>query len=490
MVREEERSHMSFYRMTAADLLNGYRKKQFSPVEAVQALFARIDRLNPEINAFVTLNREDALKQARQSEAHCIKGTVRPLEGVPVGIKDLTNTKGLRTTYGSLVYKNNIPTRDATIVERLKQAGAIVIGKTNTPEFGHKGTTNNRLFGATRNPWKLSNGTGGSSGGSAAAVAAGFVPLAEGGDGGGSIRIPSASCGVFGFKPSFGRVPAGNRLDSVFAQTVPFISHGPISRTVDDAALMFDVIKGLSDHDPFSLDGSGCSAALAIHRSRKDGERRNRFRIGYTPDFGIYPLNSEIRKIFFDTLDRLREWGAAVEPAAIRMNRDLQGYVRYFNRLWMVGLAAGSRKLMEKHQDELSESLISMIHRGMDASAEEYIDMNRYRTYLWHMFQGAMGKFDVIVSPTLGAVEYGFEEEGPSEINGRPINAESDWMMTSPVNLIGHPACSLPIGFTEAGLPVGMQCIGHRPEDTALFAFAAWAERRLHVSTLAPVSKR
>ncbi|RYM05134.1 amidase [Sporolactobacillus sp. THM7-7] len=469
--------------MTAEDLLRHYRSKTLSPVTVIQSLFQRIDRLNPELNAFVTLNRDDALQRAAESESRWLRGDAGPLDGVPVAIKDLTNTKGLRTTYGSLVYRHYIPKFDATIVRRLKAAGAIILGKTNTPEFGHKGTTNNRLFGPTKNPWKLANGTGGSSGGSAAAVAAGLVPLAEGSDGGGSIRIPSSLCGVFGFKPTFGRIPSDNRARDAFSHTMPFISYGPIARTVADAALMFDIVQGAGDTDPFSLDRLSQSVCPLL----KKENGKERFRIGYTPDFGMYEVDEEIRSIFFQTLDRFRTWGAVVEPADIRMKKDLRGYVRYFNRLWMIGLTATSKKLMAGHREELSETLVSMIRRGEQASAEEYIGMNEYRTYVWHMLQGQFVKFDVLVSPTLAAVSYGFNEEGPTEINGRSIDPESDWMMTSPINLTGQPACSIPIGFTSSGLPVGMQAFGRRLDDIGLFRFAHWVEDHMHPATLAKI---
>ncbi|WKB37033.1 amidase [Terrilactibacillus sp. S3-3] len=222
---------------------------------------------------------------------------MRPLEGIPIAIKDLTNTKGLRTTYGSLVYKDHVPHRDATLVKRLREAGAIIMGKTNTPEFGHKGTTDNLLFGPSRNPWHSGRQAGGSSGGSAAAVAAGFVPLAEGSDGGGSIRIPSSLCGVFGMKPSFGRVPADNHLQRVFSNINPFISNGPIARTVRDAALMFDAVQGDVPTDPFSLS----KLEMSVYESLK--YKRRNFRIGYTLDFGMYEIDAEVKDVFLHTLD-------------------------------------------------------------------------------------------------------------------------------------------------------------------------------------------
>ncbi|WP_239984847.1 amidase [Sporolactobacillus pectinivorans] len=467
--------------LSAIELKHAYMEGRLTPSEVVKDALERIDSLNPRFNAFVTLNREQALEQAESAGKRYRERNARPLEGIPVAIKDLTNTEGLRTTYGSLVYENHVPDRDATIVSRLKSAGAVILGKTNTPEFGHKGTTNNRLFGASRNPWQPDNGTGGSSGGSAAAVAAGFCPLAEGSDGGGSIRIPSSLCGVFGFKPSFGRIPADNHPEDLFANTVPFISYGPIARTVSDAALMFDAVQGPSLLDPYSLDRMNPSICETL------GEKIKPFRIGYTLDFGMYHVDAEIQNVFERTLKKLEESGAIIEPADIRMEKDLRGYVRFFNRLWMIGLAVSTKDLMAGHQNELSETLVSMIHRGENATAEEFLNMNRYRTYIWKMFQEQFERYDVLVSPTLAAVAYPYEDEGPAHVNGQKINPESDWMMTSPVNLTGQPACSLPIGFTAAGLPVGMQCIGRRLDDRGLFQFAQWSETILNVPTLAPI---
>ncbi|WP_010632319.1 amidase [Sporolactobacillus vineae] len=464
----------------ATELIRLYSTHKLSPVDVTTEAFKRIRQLDPSINALITLNEDQALRQAKLSEERYRQGNSLQLDGVPVAIKDLTNTKGIRTTYGSLVYRNYIPGEDATVVRRLKAAGAIIIGKTNTPEFGHKGTTSNRLFGATKNPWNLRNGTGGSSGGSAAAVAAGFCPIAEGSDGGGSIRIPSSLCGIYGFKPTFGRVPSDNHPDNLFGDTVPFISHGPMARTVADAALMFDAIQGPSLRDPYSLD------RLVPSVSETLTDRRKPFRVGFTENFGIYPVDAEIGTIFRGALRKMEEGGASVAPAKIKMGKDLHGYVHFFNRLWMIGLAVSMDRLVREHRSELSDTLISMIERGQHATADEYLNMNHYRTYLWKMFQDQLNHFDILVSPTLGAAAYTADAEGPEEVNGRHIDPESEWMMTSPINLTGQPACSVPIGFTRSGLPVGMQCICRRLDDRKLFQFARWVETLLRIRTLAP----
>lgn len=469
--------------LNAAELIRLYKTHKLSPVDVTEETFRRIRKLSPAVNALVTLNETQALRQAQLSEKRYREGTSLLLDGVPAAIKDLTNTKGIRTTYGSLVYRDFVPDQDAAVVRRLKAAGTIIVGKTNTPEFGHKGTTSNRLFGTTKNPWNLQNGTGGSSGGSAAAVAAGFCPIAEGSDGGGSIRIPSSLCGIFGFKPTFGRVPSDNHPDNLFADTVPFISHGPMARTVTDAALMFDVIQGPSLRDPYSLDRLTPSVSATLN------DHLHPFHVGYTVNFGIYPVDTEIEGIFHEALKRMEEEGAVINPAKIQMGKDLHGYVHFFNRLWMIGLAAGTERLVKEHRSELSDTLLSMIERGKHATAEEYLNMNHYRTYLWKMFQDQLDHFDVLVSPTLGAVTYSADAEGPKRVNGKPIDPESEWMLTSPINLTGQPACSVPIGFTSSGLPVGMQCICRRLDDRELFQFARWVEKLLGVCTLAPLQR-
>ncbi|MFT8872384.1 MAG: amidase [Sporolactobacillus sp.] len=439
-------------------------------MEILQQLWRRIDHFNPVVNALVTEDRAAALAAAKDSEKHMMAGEWRALEGVPIAIKDLTDTAGMRTTYGSLVYRDHVPEKDATIVARLKQAGAIIIGKTNTPEFGHKATTNNRLFGATRNPWKMSNGVGGSSGGSAAAVALGFCPLAEGSDGGGSIRIPAALCGVVGFKPSFGRIPQDNNRSDVFATTNPFVSYGPLARTVKDAALFFDAVSGPSLDDPFALDAPQQPVAeMLVGGGRK-------WRVGYTYDFGVYPLSQAIRSAFDGILEKMRATGADVQYADFALAESLDEYVCFFNRLWMIGLAEASVTLMQKHRQQLSPTLVNMIERGQYATAAECRTLTLRRTAIWRLFQRQFQQFDILVSPTLGAVQYGWKEEGPSAVDGIAISAESGWMMTSAINLTGEPACSLPVAQLPNGLPVGMQCVAARLHDRQLFQFAAWLE--------------
>ncbi|TCP26631.1 amidase/aspartyl-tRNA(Asn)/glutamyl-tRNA(Gln) amidotransferase subunit A [Scopulibacillus darangshiensis] len=466
--------------LTAVELLSKYRSEELTPVEAVKALFERIEKYNPEINAFVTLNKNGALLQAEQaSRVYKHQHPARPLEGIPVAIKDLTHTEGLRTTYGSPVFKDNIPDRNATIVQRLIDAGAIIMGKTNTPEFGYKATTDNPLFGPTRNPWNMEKAAGGSSGGSAAAVAAGFVPIAEGSDGGGSIRIPAALCGVYGFKPNYGRIPHDNHLDGVFGSHEPYLHFGTLSRSTLDAALMFDIIQGAADTDPFSLPALQESAYNALERVGK-----KHFKIGWTTDFGIYEIDAEVRSLFEAAVQKLESTGCVVTPLHINMKKTLPEYIHYFETLWTAGLAAGAGDLSEQHPDKLSKGFKEMVERGRKLSAVEFKSLEKYRSYLWHTLQDAFQTYDVIVSPTLAVTAFNYDLEGPGHINSKPIKTDSDWVMTQIYNLTGHPAMSIPIGFNHEHLPVGMQVSCRRLHDIDLLQFTKMAENVLQTETL------
>lgn len=474
---------MKIYELTADELLKNYRSRKLSPVEVVKELFQFIEEKNPQINAFVTLDKEGAIAQAEEAEQRYKEGTqLLPLDGVPVAIKDLVNTEGIRTTYGCLVYKDHIADRDATVVKRLKDAGAIIMGKTNTPEFGFKGVTENPLFGATRNPWNIDYQTGGSSGGSAAAIASGFIPLAQGGDGGGSIRIPASLCGVYGFKPTFGRIPLDNGLEAVYGNHNPFIHYGPISRTVTDAALMFDVIQGDAPTDPFSLPKLNISIYDTLQK-----ETRNEFVIGYTLDFGIFEIENETKEAFLQTIEKFRKWGLRIEPVEIPMNKTFEEYVDFFDKVWTTHLSASAKPLLENHADELSEGLKKLIQRAEGLSAIEFDGLGEYRSYLFHTMQNLFQTYDVIITPTLVSSNVTYDSYSPKMINGYNTNPDYDYMLllTSILNLTGQPGCSLPIGFTDKGVPIGMQAICKRFNDVTMFQFAKWVEEHLNTLTLA-----
>ncbi len=470
---------------SAVELLAQYRAQTLTPEDTVAALFERIEAWNPTINAFVTLNKESALEAAKKAtQAYKKFGTLRLLEGVPVAVKDLTHTKGIRTTYGSPLYKNHIPDRDATVVQRLKDAGAIIMGKTNTPEFGYKATTDNPLFGPTRNPWDLTKATGGSSGGSAASVAAGFVPIAEGSDGGGSIRIPASLCGVYGFKPSYGRIPNDNHLGGVFSSHEPFIHYGTLTRSVADAALMFEVLQGQSDSDPFSLPDLQESPQDALEMIKDNRS----VTVGYTLDFGIYEVDHDVRTLFMNSLQKLKKAGFNVQEVKIDMKKNLREFIYYFETLWTAGLAASTNKWSEEQRKFLSDGFLKMAERGTELSAVQFKQLEGYRSYLFHTFQSLFKNVDFLVSPTLAVPAFEFDAEGPERINNHPIKADADWVMTQMYNLTGHPALSIPMGVTAKGLPAGMQAAALRLNDLELLSFGQQAEKNFRTSALADLS--
>ncbi|MGV3489469.1 MAG: amidase, partial [Tuberibacillus sp.] len=391
----------------------------------------------------------------------------------PIAIKDLTNTKGLRTTYGTLLNKDHIPDRDATVVARLKDAGVLIMGKTNTPEYGYKATTDNLVFGATRNPWNLETNSGGSSGGSAAAVSAGLVPLAEGSDGGGSVRIPASLCGIFGFKPSYGKIPFDNHLDGVFGTHEPFLHYGTLTRSVADAALMFDVMKGYADTDPFSLPDDHVSALQEIKKGVS-----HELKIGWSLDLGMFRVDNEVADRFYQAIDRLSAAGFHVQAVDVHFGTGLREYMDDFVRLWTAGL--GSLKdTADRHPEMFSSGLIKMIEKGNELSSVEFKNLEAYRARVWHKLQGLFRDIDILLSPTLAAPAVPWDQEGPQTINGKPLEEiDSDWVMTQVYNITGQPAITIPIGLTKDGLPVGMQAASARLNDYLILRFAHMYEQQ------------
>ncbi|WP_430789967.1 amidase [Virgibacillus flavescens] len=448
--------HMNF---SVETLVKNIHSKSLSPVEVMEYYLKQIDASNERVNAMVTIN-PNAMDEAKQAEQDVLQGKeLGPLHGVPIAIKDLTPTKGIKTSFGTKVFEDHVPDRDATIVERLKAAGAIIIGKTNTPDFGHKGTTDNLLFGATKNPWNLDKTAGGSSGGSAAAVAANMVPFAEGSDGGGSVRIPASFCGVFGFKPSYGRIPMDNSLLNVFGSNNPFVNHGPLTRTVRDAALFVDVTQGPSVTDPFSLPEFDEALIRQI-----EGDL-NGVKIAYTRDFGMYTVDREVLNVMDEQVKNWKNLGAEVEEVTMDFGMTLHQFLGFFKNTWYAKAAAGGATMLRDVPELLTPSYHTMIQRGFDVSTSEYIGYQQQRTVVWRELQKHFETYDLILSPTLAVPAFNYELLGPEEIEGKKIEADSDWMMTHMYNMTGLPAASIPAGQTKSGLPIGMQLAGNRFGD-------------------------
>jgi aspartyl-tRNA(Asn)/glutamyl-tRNA(Gln) amidotransferase subunit A len=449
----------------AVEMSAAIREKRLSPVEVIDVILTRIDRLNPRLNAYCTILAEDARRQAKEAEKAVMKGeNLGALHGVPVSVKDLIFTKGIRTTFGSRIYEDFIPDKDNVVVERLKAAGAIVTGKTNTPEFGFMGVTDNLLFGPTRNPWNLERHAGGSSGGAATAVASGMGPLAVGTDGGGSIRIPSSFCGAFGLKPSYGRVPRGPGLPDW--QT---LSHtGPITRTVADAALMMEVIAGRDDRDIYSLPETKLE-----YLSLLEGDLKG-LRVGWSPDLGYALVDPEVLVITTSALGVFESLGAEVEDAGLELEN--QGPV--FSVIWAVTIASEVADKLEEWREKMNPQLVRTVERGLNVRAIDYAYAAQARKGFWSKIQPLFEKYDILLTPTTSVPAFDISTHQVTEIAGVKGEPALDWTpFTYPFNFTGQPAASVPCGWTKDGLPVGLQIVGGRFADATVLRAAAAFEK-------------
>jgi amidase len=447
----------------AVDLLKLYRARRVSPLEVMQAVLARIDAVNPDVNAIVTLVREDALRDARRATATLRRGArLPPLFGVPVGIKDVTVTKGIRTTHGSKLFESHVPDEDALVVERLRAAGAIVIGKTNTPEFAFGPNTVNAVFGATRNPWNLALTAGGSSGGSAAALATGMCPLAEGTDLGGSLRGPASYCGVVGFRTTPGLIP---RYPSVLAWDT-YSVEGPMARTVGDAALMLSVMSGHDDRSPISYEVDPRALVNATKAPSVKGAR-----VAWTPDLGgLMTIDDEVRTVCERAVSVFRSAGARVETACPDLS-DVPEIVRLTRGLLMV--ARHADKLAE-HRAVLQEGLVENTEQGLALTSRDVARGELLRTRLWQRVREFLSTRDLLITPTSATPPFPIEQAHALEINGRPVGRILQRSyLTYAFSVLGLPAISIPCGFTSQGLPVGLQIVGRRRGEAAVLRAAA-----------------
>jgi aspartyl-tRNA(Asn)/glutamyl-tRNA(Gln) amidotransferase subunit A len=457
---------------SALDLAALVRTKQVSPLEVTDALLARIEAVNPHLNAFCLVSADLARALAREDEIAVMKGEpLGALHGVPVSIKDAIFTKGLRTTGGSRLFAEAVPEEDAIAVARLRAAGAVILGKTNMSELGHKATTDNPLFGITRNPWNLALTPGGSSGGAAAAVASGLGPLALGTDGGGSIRIPAAFCHVFGFKPSFGRVPQHPRFPGW-----EHVGHtGPITRTVRDAAALMDVIAGGDDRDRHSLPREGSSYLQAC-----DGDVKGRH-VAWTPDLGYAVVDPPVLALCENAAAEFESLGCHVEV----VNPGWENPEEAFSTIVSAQFYAAWSDQLPQAEAVMDPTLVKFIRRGGTVSARDYLTAcTRVDTY-WQEAQAFLQRFDLLLTPTVAVSPFAAEATPPRDIADQPVSVLGWMPFTYPFNLTGQPAASVPAGFTPDGRPVGLQIVGQRHADRLVLAASAayevacpWSDRR------------
>jgi Asp-tRNA(Asn)/Glu-tRNA(Gln) amidotransferase A subunit family amidase len=467
--------------LSASALADRIHDGQVSPVEATDAYLDRIAERNEYTNAFVTVVEGRARDRAREAARALEDGAAGPLCGVPVAIKDLTDVAGVRTTYGSPFFADHVPESSHAIVDRLEAAGAVVLGKTNTPEFGYKSTTVNPVFGATSTPFDPERTSGGSSGGSAAAVADGLAAFAQGSDGGGSIRIPAACCGVYGLKPSFGRVAYEGRPDG-FGHHTPFTYLGPLTRTVEDAGLALDVMAGPDPADPLALPEGDTDYRAATHRPVDD------CRVAYSPDLSMYPIDPAVRDEIDATADALDEAGASVERIDFTdttgLSRSWDELDDAFASMWQVAFAAMAERFDEElgidylgaDRETASPGLPTLMEAGATIDAATYVRVNEVRTEFYDALTALLADYDALLTPTLSVVPPGTHGPGPDTVDGEPIDPYTGWLLTWPFNMVPNPVASVPAGVVD-GLPVGAQVVGRRFADDAVLAISAAIER-------------
>jgi len=460
--------------MPATELAAAVKKKALSPVEIVETLLARIDKINPKVNAYCTVVPELARDAARKAEAEALRGgEIGPLHGVPVSVKDLTLTAGIRTTFGSKIFEHFIPEEDALIVQRLKAAGAIVIGKTNTPEFGAGANTYNAVFGATRNPWKLSHTCGGSSGGAAVALACGLGPLATGSDLGGSLRIPASFCGVVGFRTSPGLVP----VFPSFLGWDTLAVEGPMARTVKDTALMLSVIAGSDDRAPFSYPADTREFLPAVERPEIRG-----LRIAWSPDLRLIPVEQEIRSVAAAAARRFTELGCTIEQDEPDFGR-VREVIQATRALRMVALHADKLK---DWREKMNPNLVWNIEQGFSLTPQQIGQAEKERTVIYQQVCQFFEHYDLLLTPTVAVPPFPVEVSFPKEINGQPMTNYTDWfLLTYAITITGLPAISVPCGWTAEGFPVGLQIVGRRLDEATVLraaaafeAIAPWRDKR------------
>ena len=442
------------YTRTGTDLSARIRRRELSPVAILDALFARIERIDAELHAYCHLDREAAYAAADAAEK-ALDGSapLGPLHGVPVSVKDLVAAKAMPFSRGSVYFKDEVPDEDAPSVERLRRAGAIIVGKTNTPEFGWKGVTSNLIYPETRNPWDLTRTPGGSSGGAAAAVAAGLGPLAVGSDGGGSIRIPSFFCGLYGLKASAGRIPVYP------ASPVGTLSHvGPMTRTVADAALMYRVMAGPDERDPYSLPPAATPNGELVPLEG--------VRIGWSPDLGFMDVDPEVADICERAVRKLAGARCEVVPLKVDIGDPTPTVAAHFR----LGIGGAVTSLPD-WESKLDPGLVDLVRHGGSLSPYDFGRAALGRAAVWERLRRVMAEVDFLATPTLPLTAFPLGRDYPEAWHNKE-DGPLRWIgLTSTFNLTGQPAATLPCGFDSNGLPVGLQIVGRR--------FADWDVLRL-----------
>lgn len=447
--------------MTATEMAQRIRARELSCREVMDAHLNQIERVNPLVNAIVTrIPSEQALTLADAADEALVKGQkVGPLHGLPIAHKDLVPTRGMRTTFGSPIYKDFVPDHDGLIVERLKQAGAITIGKTNTPEFGAGSQTFNQVFGETLNPYDTTKTCGGSSGGAAVSLACGMLPLADGSDMGGSLRNPGNFCNITGFRPSPGRVPAWPRFVAWF----PIPVQGPMARTVQDVALMLSTIAGPDSRNPIAIAEPGSLFAQSLDRDFKG------VKIAWSKDLGELPVDPRVTQVLENQRHVFEDLGCIVEDGQPDF-RDADEIFKVW-RAWSFELQHG--ELMKNQRELMKDTVVWNIEEGQKLTGPQIGRAEIKRTELYHRVREFMETYDFIVCPVNQVPPFDINQPWIEEVAGIKMKTYIDWMKSCYyITVTGLPAISVPCGFTPEGLPVGVQIVGRHNDDFGVLQLA------------------
>jgi amidase len=460
------------HRLTARALRDAVAARELSATEVVTAHLQRIEQVNRRVNAIVTLEPERALADAAALDAAAANG--RPpglLDGLPIAVKDLVDTAGIRTTYGSLIYADHVPSEDELIVERLRGAGAIVVGKTNTPEFGAGSHTFNEVFGVTRNPYDLSRSAGGSSGGAAAALAAGMIPIADGSDLGGSLRNPASFCNVVGLRPAPGRVAAPGPGDA----WSPMSQLGPMARNVGDLALLLAAIAGPDARDPLSIDAA---FSPDIVRAPLTG-----LRVAWSQTVDGLPVEPAVTEALGPARQALVDAGAEVND----LEPDLTGADEVFETYRSLAYVHGHAEEVHAHRERVKDDVLADVARGEALAVPDVLRAADLRTELFKRTSALLQDFDLLALPTVQVVPFDVELRWPVSVAGVSMERYYTWMRScSRITSTTLPALSLPAGFTPEGLPVGLQLVGRHRGEGRLLSLAAALEARLDAGAREP----
>ncbi len=445
---------------TATGLAQAIRTKALSAQEVMEAHLAQIDRVNPTVNAIVTLDPDRARAGAKAADEAIARGDeLGPLHGLPIAHKDLVETKGIRTTKGSPIFKDFVPDFNALIIDRLQGAGAITIGKTNTPEFGAGSQTFNPVFGATLNPYDTTKTCGGSSGGAAVALACGMLPIADGSDTGGSLRNPANFCNIVGFRPSPGRVPVWPNAMGWF----PISVKGPMARTVQDVALMLQALAGPDPRSPIANREPGSRFAQPLDREFKGT------RIAWSRDLGSFPVDPRITAVIEGQRSAFEAVGCVVEEG----EPDFTDADEVFKVLRAWAFELGYTDLIAKHRDQIKETVIWNAEEGQKLTGPQLSRAEMKRTQLYHRVREFMETYEYLILPVSQVPPFPVTQEYITEINGVPMETYIDWMKSCYfITVTGLPAISMPCGFTPEGVPVGVQIVGRHEDDFGVLQLA------------------